>query len=60
MAYVQRIKVSMPKMKTDFDEVNWENKYHSPGYWKSVIESIQQCFLRSERTSKKTKESYFV
>ncbi len=32
-------------MKTDFDECNWENKYHSAGYWKSVVEFIQQCVL---------------
>ncbi len=27
-------------MKTDFDEINRKNKYHSSGYWKSVAEFI--------------------
>ena len=35
-------------MKTDFDESNWKNKYRSAGYWKSVLESYQQCILCSE------------
>ena len=33
------------EIKTDFDEVDRKNKYHCPGYWKSVTEFIQQCFL---------------
>ena len=27
-------------MKTDFDESNWKNKYHSAGYWKSDSQFI--------------------
>ena len=34
-------------LKTDFDESNWKNKYYSAGYWKSIIEFIQQCILCS-------------
>ncbi len=43
------------EMKTDFDESDWKNKYHSTGYWKGVFEFIQQCFLRSKRTKKNKK-----
>ena len=35
-------------LKTDFDETHWQHQYHSAGYWKSVIEFIQQCILCSE------------
>ncbi len=37
-------------IKTDFDETHCKNKYHSAGYWKSLVEFIQQCFLRSKPT----------
>ncbi len=46
------------EIKTDFDDEDWKNKYHSAGYRKSVVEFIQQCFLRSKPTKKQ--ESYFV
>ena len=33
------------KMKTDFDESDWQHQYHSAGYRKGVVEFIQQCLL---------------
>ena len=49
MACEQKTNHFNAAMKTDFDESNWKNKYHSAGYWKSVIEFIQQCILCSNR-----------
>ena len=39
-------------MKTDFDESIGKHQYHSAGYWKSVAQFIQQCFLCSNRKKK--------
>ena len=36
MAFVQKTKLLMQILQTDFDESHWKNKYHSAGYWKSV------------------------
>ena len=40
-------------MKTDFDESIGKHQYHSAGYWKSVVEFIQQCVLCSLPTAEK-------
>ena len=56
MAYEQKTNHLMQPLKTDFDEEHWKNKYHSAGYWKSIIEFYQQCFLCS--AMKRKKQSY--
>ena len=40
MAFVQRDKSFNATLKTDFDESHRQNKYHSAGYRKGVIEFI--------------------
>ena len=33
--FEQKTNHSMQRLKTDFDESDWQHQYHSAGYWKS-------------------------
>ena len=48
MDYEQKTNHFNATMKTDFDDNDWKNKYHSTGYWKSDSQFDQQCFLCGE------------
>ena len=45
-------------IKTDFDKTHWQNKYHSAGYWKSVLNLFNNAFYAVNEKKKIADENY--